>query len=274
LLDAPADQVPVAALDLETTGLKSSGDRVVEAAVVRLDPGGILRQRSFLINPGHPIPKPSIDVHGITDGMVDGAPSFIAVLPRLTPLIEGAVLIAHNAPFDIGFIEAECSRHGLTPPVPMAVVDTLQLARKVFKQPRCGLGSLAERIGLPLPGAHRALADARAALVLYQTMIRQAEPGRIPSTRELLDSVASSEDIRGALVDAHSTDQRVIIDYASYKAQGELSVLRTITIRSLSAQKVTAYCHLRQDERTFRIDRIRRVVKTEEAVTAPPNHPS
>jgi predicted DNA-binding transcriptional regulator YafY len=75
-------------------------------------------------------------------------------------------------------------------------------------------------------------------------------------------------------VHAQNNDIRVIIDYASYNAQGELSVLRTITIRSVSAQKVTAYCHLRQDERTFRIGRIRRVLETEEAVTAPPNHPS
>ena len=274
MLDAPADQVPVAALDLETTGLESTGDRVIEAAVVRLDPDGVLRQRSFLINPGHPIPPPSIEVHGITDAMVDGAPSFTAVLPRLTPLIEGAVLIAHNAPFDIGFIDAECSRRGLSSPVPLAVVDTLQLARKVFKQPRCGLGSLAERIGLPLPGAHRALADARAALVLYQTMIRQAEPGRIPSTRELLNSVAISEDIRGALAAAHRMARPVVIDYSSYQSQGELSALRTITIRSVGAQKVVAYCHLRQDERTFRLDRIRRVLETEEVVTAPPAQPS
>jgi DNA polymerase III epsilon subunit family exonuclease len=260
-------------LDLETTGLESAGDRVVEAAVVRLDPGGILRQRSYLINPGHPIPQASREVHGITDEMVAGAPSFTAILPRLTELLQGAILIAHNAPFDVGFIEAECRRRGLTPPEPLAVMDTLQLARRVFRQPRCGLGSLAERIGLPLPRAHRALADARAALVLYQTMIRQAEPGRIPSTRELLERITESTDIREALQRAHAAGQPVAIDYVSYQAQGELSVTRTITIRRIGKNRVSAWCHLRQDERTFRLERIRWVMETTSELTAPPPPP-
>jgi DNA polymerase-3 subunit epsilon len=270
VLNTPADQVPITSLDLETTGLKSEGDRVVEAAVVRLNPDGVLRQRSYLINPGYPIPAASMKIHGITDAMVEGAPSFTAVLPRLTELIEGAILIAHNAPFDVGFIEAECARRGLTPPRPLAVVDTLMLARHVFRQPRCGLGSLAERIGLPLPGAHRALADARAALVLYQAMLKQAQPDRIPTTRELLESISADQNVRAALKRAHAAGEPMTIDYVSYRPQGELSVVRTITIRRISKYKVKAFCHLRQGERTFRIDRIRWVAAATEPVSAPP----
>ena len=266
MLDTPADQVPITSLDLETTGLEADGDRVVEAAVVRLEPDGVLRQRSYLINPGYPIPQASVEIHGITDEMVHGAPSFSAILPRLTSLIEGAILIAHNAPFDVGFIEAECHRCGLVPPKPLAVVDTLVLARRVFRQPRSNLGSLAQRIGLPLPGAHRALADARAALVLYQTMIREADPGRIPTTRELIESMAVDEDIRAALVKAHEAGRTITIDYASQSTQGELSTVRTITIRHIGGRSVVAFCHLRQDERKFRFDRIRRVLPSD----APP----
>ena len=271
MLNLPADQVPITSLDLETTGLQASGDRVVEAAVVRLEPNGVLRQRSYLINPGYPIPEASIEVHGITDAMVADAPSFTAILPRLTELIEGAVLIAHNAPFDIGFIEAECARCELVPPKPLVVVDTLVLARKVFRLPRCGLGTLSERIGLPLPNAHRALADARAALVLYQTMLQQAEAGRIPTTRELLESVAVNADIRGALKAAHAAAAPVAIDYTAYAAQGMLSTVRTVTIRTVGRDKLKAWCHLRGGERTFRIDRIRRVMAPATPVApAPP----
>ena len=90
-------------------------------------------------------------------------------------------------------------------------------------------------------------------------------PGRIPTTRELLERVAISEDVRAALVAAHAAGQPVVIDYASFQAQGVLSASRTITIQHIGSQKVHAFCHLRQAERTFRLDRIRRVTPAEGA---------
>jgi DNA polymerase III epsilon subunit family exonuclease len=269
ILAQPADQVPIVSLDFETTGLHvESGHRVIEVGVVRLEPQSGRREAfSTLIHPGGPISRRTQAIHGITDEMVAGAPRFPSVLPQLAPLIEGAVFIAHNAPFDLGFLRAESKWAGLPMPEPAAVVDTLSLARHVFRLPSCSLSSVAARIGLPFHGAHRALADARAVVAIYREMVANISPDSqtVPTIGDLLTLVEeakterSQTHIRSTLAAAQEAGQPVSIDYTSYKQSGTLVTRRVITVLKLKRRKVDAFCHLRDARRTFRLDRIRNI---------------
>jgi len=263
----PADQVPLASLDFETTGLHiDSGHRVVEVGVVRLDPvTGVRRAYSTLVNPGVPIIRRSQAIHGISDEMVADAPRFGEVLPRLAPLVEGAVFIAHNANFDLNFLRAESRWAKATAPEPAAVIDTLALARHVFRLPSCSLSAVAARIGLPFHGAHRALADARAALAVYQAMVQSISPEGVPTVGALIDTIQAaarnrgSEDVRSQLEAAVIRGEPIVIDYTSYQGNGELVTRRRITVLKVNRRRVDAFCHLRDARRTFRLDRIRNV---------------
>ncbi len=257
----PADCAPTVALDFETTGLSAAQHRVLEVALVRVDPqAGTRRELSMLIDPCAPISEQSFAVHGIRPEQVAGAPTFAQALPRLIPLLQGAVLIAHSAPFDVGFLHAECARIGAISPDAGVVIDTLSLARGLFRLPRCSLSALAQRVGLPFHGAHRALPDARATMAIYQQMIRHAQPGRMPTVGDMLSLAqngADQREIRAALQAAIQAGAPIEIDYTSSHS-GALTTRRTISVLRLHHRRVVAWCHLRNAERTFRVDRIRR----------------
>ena len=131
-LDTPIDQVTLAFCDVETTGLSPSrGDRVCEVAVLRCR--GLEVEGSFahLVNPRRPSSSGAYAVHHIAETELLQAPPFIEVAPQLLRLLEGAVFVGHNAPFDLDFITAELRRVGM--PVPqLLALDTLLLARKTF----------------------------------------------------------------------------------------------------------------------------------------------
>lgn len=112
-----------AIIDVETTGFSPISDRVVEAACVLVQDGAIVSTWSSLVNPERPIPEYASRVHGITDADVAGAPRFERVQRELYALCEGATVVAHNAPFDLGFLP-------LLAPLPS--LCTLQLARRRF----------------------------------------------------------------------------------------------------------------------------------------------
>lgn len=267
VLSSRADEAPVVSVDFETTGLHSeAGHRVVEVGVVRLDPMTGHRQAfSSLVNPGSPISLRTVAIHGISDDMVVDAPRFGEVLPRIAPLIDGAVFVAHSAHFDLGFLHAESRWAKQQAPQPAAVVDTLALSRHVFRLPSCSLSAVAGRIGLPFHGAHRALADARAALAVYRTMIQSVSPGQMPTVSELIGIIQQATRLRGTehirerLEAAMAIGGPIEIDYTSFKPTGALSTRRTITVLKVKRRKVDAFCHLRNAKRTFRIERIRYV---------------
>jgi DNA polymerase III epsilon subunit family exonuclease len=105
-----------------------------------------------------PIPPEVSRIHGITDEMVKGSPSFGAVAPGLLALLEDSVVVAHNAEFDIAFLSAELERVGLKFPK-LHVVDTLAIARKNWKFQSNRLGKIAAELNISSEGWHRALSD-------------------------------------------------------------------------------------------------------------------
>ena len=151
---------PWIAFDLETTGLSAATDRVVEIGAVRILNGRVAGRRNWLVNPGRPIPERATAVHGITDADVAGAAAFPVAYAEFRGFVSNAVLVAHNARFDVRFLEQETSRANL--PVPTnAVLDSLALARRWFPElERHNLKALATHFEVRPKRYHRARHDA------------------------------------------------------------------------------------------------------------------
>ena len=157
----------VLGFDLETTGFDPRSDRIVQFALVGSDADGSHLNTHSLVDPGIAIPIESTRVHGIEDGDVRGAGSFGDHIDSISRLIEGSVIVGHNVlAFDWRFMEVECSRIGRDGPEPLAIVDTLVIARRFGVPGRHKLGVLCERYGIRLERSHRADADAGATLLL------------------------------------------------------------------------------------------------------------
>ena len=170
-----------AVVDLETTGWSPEQAAITEIGAVRVRAGArrgeFERQGEFasLVNPGTPVPPGIADLTGITDWMLAAAPRLGAVLPGLLDFARGCVLVAHNAPFDLGFLVAGCGDLGLAWPG-FTVLDTVMLARHVMdpdEVPDCKLGTLAGFFGARTAPNHRALADARATADVLSWLIRR-----------------------------------------------------------------------------------------------------
>lgn len=149
------------AIDIETTGLEADRDRIIEIAAVKYADLRESDRFCTLINPGIRIPRFITEINGITNDMVKDAPTIKEVLPRFIEFIGNSVLVAHNARFDLGFLNHNAWRLGYKSDNPY--IDTLSLCRNVFPG-FCNykLGTVAENLGIDLRNAHRALADTRA----------------------------------------------------------------------------------------------------------------
>ncbi len=157
-------ELEFAVIDLETTGWSPEAAAITEIAAVRVRGGRRQGEFASLVNPGVPVPPGIEALTGITDWMLAAAPKLDAVLPGLLEFAGGCVLVAHNAPFDIGFLVAACGGCGLAWPG-FTVLDTVMLARQVMdpdEVPDCKLGTLAGFFRARTAPSHRALADARA----------------------------------------------------------------------------------------------------------------
>jgi DNA polymerase III epsilon subunit family exonuclease len=148
-------------LDVETTGYSPRNERVVEIGAVRIRGGEIVAATNWLVNPGRPIPEVVIDVHGISDAMVAEAPSFADIAPDLKEWFEDALLIAHNATFDMGFLAHEFDRNRVAQP-DVLYIDSLRLFRRWFPDsPSHQISALMTYLGLEADTYHRAELDAR-----------------------------------------------------------------------------------------------------------------
>ncbi len=148
-------------VDIETTGATPGFCKITEIGAVRIEGGREVSTFSALINPGMPIPTFITGITGIDDETVAGAPPVEVVLPKFVDFAAHSVLVAHNAPFDLGFLDYELGRQrGQTFPRP--ALDTLRMARKLCPQQKCSLSALAYRFDTRVKPVHRALHDAQA----------------------------------------------------------------------------------------------------------------
>ena len=179
-LGTPLALATFVVVDLETTGGSATGDAITEIGAVKVRGGEVVGEFTTLVNPGIDIPPLIAALTGITNTLVASAPRIAAVLPSLLEFIRGSVLVAHNAPFDIGFLKAACAAHQQAWPAPI-VVDTARLARTALHRDEvrnCKLATLAAHFRSSVTPTHRALDDARATVdVLHGLLERVANLG-------------------------------------------------------------------------------------------------
>lgn len=185
--DCPLAELPMVAIDTETTGRDPGVDRIVEIACVVWQNGSVVSSRHWLVDPGIPIPKEAFDVHGIGDDDVRGKPRFQEIIPELFESLRGAVPVAYNASFDRAFLTAEMMRAGISrdgaPPAcrkGVEWIDPLIWARELHKLEKgMRLGDVCARLGIEVVRAHRATDDAEAALRVLGAFTTDA---RVPRT--------------------------------------------------------------------------------------------
>ena len=173
------------ALDIETTGLDTTRDRITEVGMVRFSRDGVEATYSQLVNPERAIPLRVQQLTGIAPADVAGAPHFNSLRLEIEEFIGQATVVGQNVSFDLAVL----ARQGLTPPGD--VIDTLELARLVDPGHRDhSLAALAQRYGVEAPSAHRALADAETTRAVFLALYARAEalPGDLITELTALSS--------------------------------------------------------------------------------------
>ncbi|NJN45236.1 MAG: hypothetical protein HC808_00590 [Candidatus Competibacteraceae bacterium] len=188
LEDRPLRDLTYVVFDTETTGLKPTGsDEIIQIAAVRVTKGRVLSGETFdsLVNPGRSIPKDSIRFHGITEAMVKDQPPITQVLPQFHTFVGDAVLVAHNAAFDMKFLklkEAQCGIQFQNP-----VIDSLLLSLLIEGEAEDhSLDGICERLNITLEHRHSALGDAIATAHVLVNLLDRLEAIGIKSFGEAM----------------------------------------------------------------------------------------
>jgi DNA polymerase-3 subunit epsilon len=275
--EKPPSEVPIVVLDTETTGLfPGLGHRIVEIGAIRMEEGKVTAEMSQLLQPGRKMDPRATAVNGISDEDLVGQPTFTQIAGKLNSLLQGALLVAHNASFDAGFLGMEFYIASLsaTSGSPKSTGEemhlanpwlcTLQLARRHFYFDRNNLSHIAHQLGIRMGRAHRALNDVYMTAEILKRMIRELNRHRLESVGDLLHA-------QGGAIYAPPPPAVVVPEAIAHAlaTKGQLQILyvgpggeteRIITPHYLGQHGddvyLIAYCHLRQDQRTFRLDRI------------------
>jgi DNA polymerase-3 subunit epsilon len=254
--DLPLAEAPLAFVDLEMTGLDPGRDRVIEVCVERVV-GSVVEDRlETLVRPDDTrVWEPS--VHGITVDAVAGAPSFAEVAARVGAILDGAVLVAHAAIWDVRFLEAELARAGRAQKLAY-FLDSLVLSRRVFGFESHSLESLAVALGAPERRAHRAGDDVRTLRHVFGRLVTELGPA---TPRDLWHTEVESRHARpailAALQRAEAAGSPVRIRYRpSGKKPQELSMVITKLASDLDPPRAIGYLLPGRGRRELRTDRI------------------
>ena len=160
--------------DLETTGFSSAKDKIIEIGAVKVENGEITDKYSTFVNPKIPIPFRITQLTSITDEMVMESPEIETILPQFLKFVGDAVLVAHNASFDVSFIEENCRQQGIEPD--FTSVDTVGLARVLLPTlSKFKLNVVAKALNISQEHHHRAVDDARVTAEIYVKFIQMLE---------------------------------------------------------------------------------------------------
>ena len=259
------------AFDTETTGLYPASESLVEVAAVRFDlKTGAKEYFQTLVNPGKPIPWEAARVHGITDEMVFDAPPAEKILPAFFQFLEGAIPVAHNAPFDLGFLSLHAVRNGFMPPEG-PVLDSCMFSRRVCPQfASHRLQALVQEFAIEEGTFHRALADTKSCMEVFRKLVGlscgiEASWDELVSVHGKLHSfLDGSKPVEKAprahlepLFTALQNKQPLWILYEGGFSAREVTPL--LLYAKGQQQYMEATCHLDGMRKSFRLDRIKKV---------------
>lgn len=191
--DIVLDDAEYIVFDVETTGLSAIYDTIIEIAAVKIREGEVIDTFESFANPHHRLSATTIDLTGITDDMVRNAPDIDEVLRNFYEWCEDGIFVAHNASFDMGFLDAGLKKMGI-PKTTNGVVDTLELARFLypdFKNHR--LNTLCKRFDIELTQHHRAIYDAEATGYLFLKLLKDAQERGINNHNQFNDYVGQGD---------------------------------------------------------------------------------
>ena len=252
-------EAPLAFLDLEMTGLDAAKDRVVEVCVERVIAGRVVDRVASLVKPDERAGG-NANIHGLDAAALADAPPFAEIADGVLRTLEGAVIVAHAAEWDVRFLTAELARtqrsvrftHWL---------DTLNLSRRAFSFPSHALGSLCESLGIPRGQAHRAPDDVLAMRAVFDRCLAMLAP---VSVRDLWEVRVAERVVRAAVVEAcvaaveHCAP--VQLTYRPSRRGAEsLTMILTQIRTDLDPPRVIGYQLPGQGRRELRADRILRV---------------
>ena len=176
----------VLAFDLETTGVSTNSDFIVQIALIGTLADGTPVNVEHVVKPKIRIPLDASRIHGIYDSDVRDKPPLSAIADELVDLIDGAILVGHNVrKFDYAMLKTEFLRMGRLVPQPKAIMDTLELVRRLRLPRPHNLGALCQRHGIRLEAAHTAAADAAATMLLFWRLSVEHAPAFRRSLAEL-----------------------------------------------------------------------------------------
>ncbi|MEG2822172.1 MAG: PolC-type DNA polymerase III [Lachnospiraceae bacterium] len=168
--------------DLETTGFSAIQDKIIEVGAVKVHNGEIIDRFSTFVNPGMPIPFRITQLTGISDDMVMDAPGIAVVLPQFLEFSEGSVLVAHNAGFDVGFVEQNCRYQEIE--AKFVSVDTVALARVLLPTlSKYKLNVVAKALNVSLENHHRAVDDAMATAEIFLKFVQMLKEQEITTLK-------------------------------------------------------------------------------------------
>ena len=264
--------IPITILDVETTGLlPSMGHRVVEVGAVRLENWQVVSQLNTLLNPQRKMDTRASAVNHIYDADLADKPLFHEVAEAMLALTKDALLVAHNAAFDAGFLAMEfyinqfaASSAFPAQPLPNPWLCTLELARSYFQFGRNNLGEVARRLGVPMTVSHRALSDVYTTAEILQRMIGRLDKRRAGTVDDLLYAqgrpiytpTIPPVFLLEAIEEAVRNGRQLRILYSNAGRDTDRLITPLYPTRHKGATYLVAHCHLRQDQRTFRLDRI------------------
>jgi len=262
----PLSKTTFAVLDVETTGLSPAyGHRVCEVACLRVCDGAELDRLDSLIDPQRPISPGAFYVNRITSEMLYGQPTFDAVAGRLLKVMEGAVLLAHNAPFDLGFLAAELEI-ARRPPLGCPVVDTLSLVRRAYRFASNSLPAVAVALGVESSPTHRAMADVWVTFRVLEQLRHDLEcRSGITTLGQLIEfqggpipyPTSRAVPLPPTIAEALATGGRVRMRYVDASGRDTDRIVRPLRIHAQGSNLyLIAHCYQRDALRTFRLDRV------------------
>ncbi len=267
--DSPLAEAAFAFVDLEMTGLDPARDRVVELCIERVVGTAVEDSLSTLVRPGQADVEsgPSARIHGIRSEALASAPAFSDLADPIRDLLNGAVFVAHGAPWDVEFLEMEFAR--CTRPITIAHwLDTLHLSRRTLALPSHSLQALRAHFGLDTSRAHRADADVHALRFVFERAVAALQP-RTP--RDLWD-VRIAEGMAREQIIAQCTSMvetglpATVVYRPRSKPPESIVLVVTEVLSGLDPPKVIGYQLPGRGRRELRADRILRIEPKEDTL--------